>query len=190
MNRLEDFEAIFDGVQPWAGDVPRGFGVDFVGTLTDARFRENWRGDPLSIGGRFRQTRLPTLVDPPEDEDYSFEVGNWNGERWFEAVDWFAAARAASDSFVMITLGAWHGSQAVGSARALQIVNPMPYQLVAVVPVPENIAYTRQHMWNNGIDADAQWLIPLAISDRNDPLFFSRSDHARWAHKIATPPMK
>jgi hypothetical protein len=174
MNRPEDFERIFDGVRPWAGNVPRGFGVDFVGTFTDARFRVNWRGNPSSIGGRFLQTRVPTLVDPQgEEEDHAFEVGNWNGERWFEAVDWFAAARAARDRFVMVTLGAWHGSQAIGSARALQLVNPMPYKLVAVDPVPENIVCTRLHMANNGIDPDAQWLIPLAISDRNDPLFFA-----------------
>jgi hypothetical protein len=172
MNTPEDFVAIFDGVRPWAGNVPRGFGVDFVGTFTDARFRVNWGGNPSSIGGRFLQTCLPTVVDPPEEEDHAFEVGNWNGERWFEAVDWFAAARAARDRFVMVTLGAWHGSQAIGSARALQLVNPMPYKLVAIDPVPENIACTRRHMANNGIDPDAQWLIPLAISDRNNPLFF------------------
>src|SRR3984893_17987268 len=64
MNSPEDFTETFDGLQPWAGNVPRGFGVDFVGTFTDARFRVNWPGDPSSIGGRFLHTRLAAWVNP------------------------------------------------------------------------------------------------------------------------------
>lgn len=171
-NRLEDWRGVFDGIEPWAGEVPIGYGVDFVGTFTHASFRETWRGDPSSIGGRYVETRLPTLADREQDDDSAFQVGNWDGERWFEAVDWFVAAREARDRFTMITLGAWHGSQAVGSYRALQLVNPMPSKLIAVEPEPENCEFTRRHFRNNGIDPDACWLIPMAISDRNIPVLF------------------
>src|SRR5882757_9039425 len=49
---------------------------------------------------------------------------------------------------------------------------PLPCKLVAVEPEPENCQWTRRHMWDNGIDPDDHWLVPLAISDRNDPVLF------------------
>jgi hypothetical protein len=159
MNKLEDFKDVFAGVQPWAGEVPKGYTVDFVGMLTDVTFRQAFTGDPTTIAERYVETRLPSL-----DE---------SGEWWFETVNWFVAAREASDRFVMITLGAWHGSQAVGSLRALQQVNPMPCKLVAVEPVPENVALVRRHFQNNGIDPDAHWIVPMAISDCTDPVLFA-----------------
>jgi len=159
MNKLEDFKDVFAGVKPWAGQVPKGYTVDFLGTLTDANFRQAFTGDPTAISERHVQTRLPSL-----DE---------SGEWWFETVNWVAAAREASDRFVMITLGAWHGSQAVGSQRALQQINPMPYKLVAVEPVPENVALVRRHFQNNGIDPDAHWIVPMAVSGCTDPVLFA-----------------
>jgi hypothetical protein len=48
----------------------------------------------------------------------------------------------------------------------------MPYKLVAVEPEPENFEWTARHMRDNGIDPDQQWLLPFAISDRNDPVYF------------------
>ena len=150
MNKLEDFEDVFAGVQPWSGVVPKGFSVDFLGTLTDVTFRQAFMGDPMAIAERYVKIRLPSL-----DE---------SGEWWFETVNWFAAAREASDRFVMVTLGAWHGSQAVGSHRALQQVNPTPCKLVAVEPVPENVALVRRHFQNNDIDPDAHWIVPTAIT--------------------------
>lgn len=159
MNKLEDFKDVFAGVRPWAGQVPKGYKVDFLGTLTDANFRQAFTGDPMAIAERYVQTRLPSLE----------ESGDW----WFETVDWFAAAREASGRFVMITLGAWHGGQAVGSYRALQQVNPMPCKLVAVEPVPENVELVRRHFRNNGIDPDAHWIVPTAISGSTDPVLFA-----------------
>jgi hypothetical protein len=113
----------------------------------------------MAVSKRYVETRLPSL-----DE---------SGEWCFETVNWFVAAREASDRFVMITLGAWHGSQAVGSHRALQQVNPMPYKLVAVEPVPENVALVRRHFKNNGIDPDAHWIVPTAISGSTEPVLFA-----------------
>ena len=69
--------------------------------------------DPATVGGGPVQTRLPMMGD---------------GEGWFEAANWVLAAREAKDRFVMITLGACYGAQAVGSYRILQQLNPMPVQ--------------------------------------------------------------
>jgi len=131
--------------------------VDFLGVFTDAKFCVLLAVDPQMTGGDYFETRLPTIED---------------GEDWFEAANWILAARAARGRYVMATLGASYGAQAVGSCRALQLLNPMPYKLVAVEPEPDNYERTRRHLQNNGIDPDAQWLLKSAISARNDPVLF------------------
>jgi FkbM family methyltransferase len=171
MNNLDEYANVFHSVTPWAGVVPSGHGVDFLGTLTDVTFDPRWRGDGPWFGERFIQTSLP-ILDNMKNSD-SPSIIDWSGERWFEAVNWFVAAAEARNSFVMITLGAWHGSQAVGCHQALRRVNPIPAKFVAVEPVPENIELTKQHFRDNGIDPNAHWLIPMAVSDRNDPVLFA-----------------
>lgn len=157
VSKLQDFANVFDGIKPWAGKVLKGYMVDFLGILTDAKFREMFGVNPATAGGTDVETRLPTIED---------------GEGWFEAANWMLAARAARDRFVMVTLGACYGAQAVGSCRAMQLLNPMPYKLVAVEPEPDNYEWTRRHMRDNGIDPDDQWLVKSAISARNDPVLF------------------
>jgi hypothetical protein len=157
MNKLLDYANVFDGLKPWAGQVPKGYLVDFLGTLTDASFRAMFGVNPNSVGGAYQQTRLPTIED---------------GEEWFEAVNWIVAAREARNHYSMATLGACYGAQAVGSYRALKLVNPLPYKLVAIEPEPENYEWTRRHMRANGIDPDNQWIIKAAISAHNDPILF------------------
>lgn len=157
MNDLQRFAEAFRGVKPWTGPVPAGYMVDFLGTLTDAKFRVPFGVDPTAVGGRPGSTRLPVIGD---------------GEGWFEAVNWVEAAREARGRYVMMTLGACYAAQAVGAYRALQLLNPMPCKLVAVEPEPENCQWIRRHMRDNGIDPDDHWLVPLALSDRNDPVLF------------------
>lgn len=164
---LEAFADVFKGIAPWSGDVPPQFIVDFLGMQIDIEFHPMLFTDPNFkpevVGGSFEQTVIPRLADARTPAD---------AEAWFEAVDWVVSAREAHDQYVMITLGANYGAQAVGAFRALQTVNPMPYKLVAVEPVPGNIEWIRRHMQNNGIDPDQQWIVPLAISDTIEPVFF------------------
>jgi hypothetical protein len=157
MNELHKYANAFANIRPWAGLAPKGYLVDFLGTLTDANFRTMFGVNPASVGGTQVQTRVPVIED---------------GEGWFEAVNWVEAAREARDRFVMVTLGACYGAQAVGSYQALQALNPMPCRLVAVEPEPENYQWTRKHMSDNGIDPDAHWLLPMAISASNEPVLF------------------
>ena len=51
MNNLQDFANVFGGIEPWAGKVPRGYMVDFLGRLTDAQFRAMFGVDPRSGPG-------------------------------------------------------------------------------------------------------------------------------------------
>src|SRR5712671_4855233 len=55
--------------------------------------------------------------------------------------------------------GFWRHGKREGACRALQLLNPMPYKLVAVEPVPQNVQRIRRHMRDNGIDPDDQWII-------------------------------
>src|ERR1700739_1998768 len=119
MNKLDRFAGAFNDIKPWSGEVPLGYLVDFFGTLTDANFRVMFGVDPSKVGGGSVQTRLPTIED---------------GEGWFEMVNWVEAAREARHRYVMVSLGARYCGGAVGSYRALQYLNPMPYKLVAVEP--------------------------------------------------------
>jgi hypothetical protein len=157
VNDLARQMALFDGFAPFSGYVPAGFLVDFVGSLTDARFRAMWGVDPTQVGGGHVQTSRPVV--------------GW-GEGFFEAVSWFEAARAARGSYTMITLGACYGGQAVDAYLTLQRLNPMPAKLVAVEGDPENFAWVQMHFRDNNIDPAVHWLVNCAISDTNQPVLF------------------
>ena len=81
----------------------KGYLADFLGTFTDVKFRPMSGLDRAAVGGRKLTTDLPKLG------------GGENGEGWFEAVNWIAAAREARERFVMISLGAHYGAQLVGA---------------------------------------------------------------------------
>jgi hypothetical protein len=165
VNDMAFFADVFVGVTPWVGEVPRGYLVDFSGALTEAEFtsesddqRFRLMVGPAGGDGTARtQPRLPTIED---------------GEAWFEAVNWVVAAREAKNRFIMMTLGANYGAQAVGSYRMLEQLNPMPCKLVAVEPVPENYQWTMRHFRNNDIDPAEHWLAPLALGADVSPVLF------------------
>jgi hypothetical protein len=160
VNKLNDYANFFGDIKPWSGFVPSGFVVDFLGVFTDIKFNVLSGIDPALVGGSYQQTKLPSIGD------------GGNAEGWFEMVNWLAAAREARGRYVMITLGAAYGGQAVGAYRAMQLVNPLPCKLVAVEPVPENYAWMIQHMRTNGIDPDDHWLVQTAVGGSNEPIFF------------------
>ena len=166
-NDLAAFGDVFKGIEPWRGYVPPRCIVDFLGMVTDIQFHPMLFSDPGfdadAVGDGYEETAIPRLADAKTAAD---------AEAWFEAVDWVTSAREARGRYVMITLGANYGAQAVGAYRALQTINPMPYKLVAVEPVPANVDWIKQHMSNNGIDPDQHLILPLAVSDSIEPLLF------------------
>ena len=155
--KLKKYAKFFEGIAPYSGTPPKGFYADWIGALTDAKFRAYTGMRPEDVGGSPVTTRLPVIED---------------GEGWFEAVNQVLAARDARGQFTMVTLGACYGAQAVGSFLTLQKLNPMPCKLVAVEPEPTNLAWVAQHFGDNGINPDDHWLVGSAISDTNSPVFF------------------
>jgi hypothetical protein len=135
--------------------------MDFIGTMIDMEF-EGWRDTSHLRTEGYVHTARPLLGQEPD----------CNGEFWFEAVDWILSIREARERFVMITLGANYGYQAVGCYKALQQLNPMPAKLVAVDPIRENVEWIRRHMRDNGIDPADHWILQAVVSDSNEPVFF------------------
>ena len=175
MNDLQAYANIFADIRPWSGQLPAGYTVDFIGALTNLRFRTVFSVDPVLVGGKYVQTRLPTLSD---------------GEGWFETVNWIEAARPARDRFVMITLGACCGAQAIVCYRALQLLIPMPSKFVAVEGDSENVPWMEIHMRDNGMDPEAHcWLVEAAISDRKAPCYSPLAGRVP-EFKIATRPTR
>lgn len=58
MNNLQDFTNIFDGIKSWAGQVPKGCLVNFIGSLTDARFFMNLGVDATAVGGDYQHSEF------------------------------------------------------------------------------------------------------------------------------------
>jgi hypothetical protein len=157
MNDIGRHIAVFEGITPYEGTPPQGFYPDWTGALTHADFRAYQGMKADKVGGRFIKTRLPVVED---------------GEGWFEAVSQVEAAREARGHYVMITLGACYGAQAVGSCLTLKAVNPMPFKLVAVEPEPTNLTWVERHFRDNGIDPDQHWLVGSSVGATNEPTLF------------------
>ncbi|MBT3331258.1 MAG: hypothetical protein HOK21_23255 [Rhodospirillaceae bacterium] len=157
VNDFEPYLDTFKDVEPFSGYVEKGFLIDFLGQRTSAEFRKIWGVDPETTGDGIIETNSPDLP---------------TGEDWFEYFNAVAAAREARGSYVMMTLGACYGGQAVNAYLALQALNPMPAQLVAVDGMAENIEMTRKHFRYNGINPDDHWLIEAAMSGDNNPVLF------------------
>ena len=86
-------------------------------------------------------------------------TGSWPRARHVIVSSWSLSAPAT-------------GLRPSAAVARMQLLNPMPYKLVAVEPEPDNYEWTRRHMRDNGIDPDDQWLVKSAISARNDPVLF------------------
>jgi hypothetical protein len=162
MNELSAYAPIFDPIVPSGVSPPPGYIADFFGNLIAKEF--------LRGTSRVPGARLPN--DHLLDAARSRLGGGCNGEAWFEAIDWIVAAREARGQFVMATLGAFYGYQAVGSRRALELVNPLPYRLVCVEPLADKMTWLRRHLRDNGIDPDRQWLVEAAVGADNAPVLF------------------
>lgn len=170
MNNVSDALRAFDGLVPWEGNVPRGYLADFLGVLIDLRFRERLGVVPTEHGGDYQRKGLPTLAT--------------YGEGFFEVLQWAQAAREARQSYVMISLGACFGYQAVGAYKALRAINPMPAKLVLVEAEPSNVRWIYKHMLDNDIDPADHWIVPTAVSDSNEPALFPIGSPGTGTHNL------
>lgn len=150
-----EVEALLDRIKPWSGNVPAGYAVDALGIFTDARFLVSSTGPFEAHDETTQRPSLPT----------------W-GEHYLELADWLLAAHDAARRFVAVSLGAAYGAQLVLAWKVLNAINPLPCRLVGVEPVPENCAWMRRHMADNGIDPEQHWIVQAALGADNEPVLF------------------
>lgn len=154
-DRFPEIEQLLSKVTPWAGHVPERYTANFLGVLTEGRFLWNKKG-PFSEG--YMTTALPTVAS--------------EGEGYFEIADWFYSAHDAANQYVAISIGAAYGAQLVGAWKTLHLINPLPSKLIAIEPVPENCAWIRKHMADNGIDPEEHCITQAAVGIDNRPNLF------------------
>jgi hypothetical protein len=63
MNELANFRDVFRGITPYSGTPPKGFMVDFLGALTDSRFRIGFNGHPETDGDKPVGLTVPDAFD-------------------------------------------------------------------------------------------------------------------------------
>lgn len=128
---------------PAAVSCPSSFDCDFLGVKTRRAFVSGMVTDTA------REAR--PLSYPPFDEEY------------FEWLDMLESIEQASETFVMIELGAGYGRWCVRAAAALRRRPDCRYQLVAVEAEPVHFRWIHDHFRDNGIDPNAQDLIWAAV---------------------------
>lgn len=157
--RFDNLVDLFDGIEPWKGEVKKGRRRTFIGALHPI---EPWdRGKTPPDEMEHQETELPSI--------------RW-GEGYFEWVSTMMAVRAAQHRFTAVSLGAHFGGPLVDAALALQKLNPMPYFLVGVEADPHMCAMLDEHFRENGIDPNDHWIINCAVNDTNRPVVFPVSE--------------
>lgn len=150
---------LFDGIEPWKGQVKKGRRRTFIGALQPI---EPWERDQ-------------TFPDETEFQETAMTKVS-SGEGFFEWVSTLMAVRGARKRFTVVSLGAHFGGPLVDAALALQKLNPMPFFLVGAEADPHMFAMLEEHFRENGIDPKDHWIVNCAINDTNRPVIFPVSE--------------
>src|ERR1700687_341709 len=142
---------IFSAFHRWAGRVPAGFDVDFLGT--------RYKTDYFTIWPHQLQERYEAPQHPPFDEEY------------FEWIDLLEAVSYAKNRFVMLELGAGFGRWTARAAAAAQQRN-VPDFLVAVEGEPTHFQWMTETLLLNGISPQDCRLIPAAVAAKDGKVAF------------------
>jgi FkbM family methyltransferase len=146
---------IFAGFRRWAGSVPAGFDVDFLGTRYRTSFFTMWRSQPHD------RDEAPTY--PPFDEEY------------FEWIDLLEAVASAKNRFTMLELGAGFGRWTVRAAAAAKQRN-VSYSLIAVEAEPTHFDWLRENLQDNNVDLANCRLILAAATGKDGKIGFQVGD--------------
>ena len=151
--------SVFEGVEPWKGEIQAGRQRNFFGALQPIEPHE--RGTPLPKETRYVETELPKITD---------------GEVFLEFLTTLMAVRSARNRFTMVSLGAHFGGPLVDAALALDAINPMPCYLVGVEADPNMCAMLDEHFRENGVDPNDHWIVNSAVGDTTKPVLFTVSE--------------
>jgi FkbM family methyltransferase len=144
---------VFSRFKPFCGQVPSGYGFDFLGTKIRSQFVAGLYTYPE---GTHLETDYPQVA-----------------EEYFEWIDLLESVVAANGSYTMIDLGAGYGRWSVRAAFALKQYNDqLPYRLIAVEAEPVVYKWMGLHFSDNGVDASKHSLIHGAICEVPQEVLF------------------
>ena len=157
----EDQHPAIRAVTSWRGDVPTGFFVNWVGSLTAQHFNE--RLAPMKSG----------FVAPPPPAA---------SEEYFEWTDMLEAIDAAADRFTMVELGAGYGRWVVDAWNAMRRkgLADKPLHLVAVEAEPQHFRWLEEHFRNNDLDPAKHRLIEAAVAGQAGTVSFFSGHSGAW----------
>jgi FkbM family methyltransferase len=146
---------VFSCFHRWAGRVPAGFDIDFLGTRSRTDFCTTSRPQP--------EDRFAAPSHPPFDEEY------------FEWIDLLEAVVSANDRFTMLELGAGWGRWTARAAAAAQ-QRGLAYTLVAVEAEPTHFQWLAQNLQDNAIKLDDCRLVQAAVTAKDGTVCFQVGD--------------
>ena len=121
--------------------------VDFIGSRTRRHYESGMPGQRESA----RVAEVVTPQYPAFDEEY------------FEWIDVLETVQAATDSYVMIELGAGYGRWSVRAALAAARRPSCTYHCVAVEAEPVHFRWMLDHFRDNGVNPDDHDVIWAAV---------------------------
>src|SRR5579863_6401625 len=144
---------VFSHFKPFRGEVPPGYGIDFLGVKTHLDFVAGMYTYPA---GTILETGYPMV-----------------NEEYFEWIDVLESVVAARGSYTMLDLGAGFGRWSARAAYALKQYNSLPHRLIAVEAEPVVFKWMGRHFQDNDIEATQLRVIHGAISNApGDVLFY------------------
>lgn len=142
---------VFRKFQRWYGQVPQGFGVDFLGVKTRSCFASWLPAHPTD------RTEAPEY--PGFDEEY------------FEWIDLLEAVDSARTDFTMLELGAGWGRWTARAAAACG-QRGLTYRLLAVEAEPTHFAWLKQNLEDNNVSLENCHLIQAAMAGKDGKIGF------------------
>ena len=138
--------------------------VDFIGSRTRRHYESGMPGQ--------RESALVAEVVTPQYPAFD--------EEYFEWIDVLETVQAATDSYVMIELGAGYGRWSVRAALAAARRPSCTYHCVAVEAEPVHFRWMLDHFRDNGVNPDDHDVIWAAVGARPGFVPFWIGDPDGW----------
>jgi len=154
---------VFEGIQLWAGPVPSGFHVDFLGTHIKRLYDED-----IFPEFKNKPDQTSPVGLPPFDNEY------------FEWIDMLESVRNAKGQYIFIELGSGYGRWSVRAAQAVRRLNPMPFKIIAVEGEPTHYEFLKENFRDNGINPSDCRLIKAAVWHKKGAIKFRIGNPKGW----------
>lgn len=136
---------VFADFPPYQGRLKRGFGTDYIGSMTRPEYLGSWAAE--------HDVEIATDY-PPVDEEL------------FEWIELLESVRDAGSNFTYVELGAGFGRWTARAVQAARQRGIAEFRAVLVEAEPQHAQWARQHMDDNGLSPDHYVLYEAAVGAR------------------------